>query len=130
MRPRVFALRASVSVLILGLAMPVFASHTLTVAEARNHIGETETVCGKVASTHYAARTRSRPTFINLDKSYPHQVFTIVIWGSNRAKFGRPETEYLKKDICVTGRIREYRGVPEVVVSNPIQIRVRKSKEK
>jgi len=33
------------------------------------------TVCGEVASTHYAVRSRGNPTFINLDKAYPNQIF-------------------------------------------------------
>src|SRR5215470_13631698 len=69
------------------------SSH-LTSAEAKNHIGERATVCGKVASTHYAARTKGSPTFINLDEPYPNQIFTILIWGSDRPKFGEPESSY------------------------------------
>lgn len=130
MRIRSFVLGAVVYILAVGLAIPVLASQSITASEARNHVGEMATVCGKVAGAHYAARTRSRPTFINLDKPYPNQIFTVLIWGSDRAKFGRPETEYRGKNICVTGRVKEYRGVPEIVVSNPVQIRVRRNKNK
>src|SRR6266849_2261159 len=52
-----------------------------TAMEAKDHIGEQATVCGKVTSTRYAATTRGKPTFLNLDKAYPSQVFTILIWG-------------------------------------------------
>ncbi|MGB9242278.1 MAG: hypothetical protein WCC03_02920 [Candidatus Acidiferrales bacterium] len=31
-------------------------------AEAKNHIGEVQTVCGKVASTHYASGSKGQPT--------------------------------------------------------------------
>lgn len=55
-------------------------SQTITAAEAKNHIGETATVCGRVVSAHYAATSRSRPTFLNLDEPYPREVFTVVIW--------------------------------------------------
>lgn len=122
MRIRLLVIGA-VWILIVGFAIPLSASHTIAASKARNHIGETATVCGNVAGAHYAARSRGRPTFINLDKPYPNQIFTIVIWGSDRAKFGRPETEYQGKGICVTGRVREYRGVPEIVASNPAQIK-------
>jgi hypothetical protein len=61
-------------------------------------------------STHYAAQSKSQPTFLNLDEPYPRQIFTIVIWGSDRAKFGQPEMKYQDKSVCVTGRIKEYRG--------------------
>lgn len=116
--------------LILGLGASAYAVQAITASEARNHVGEMATVCGQVAGAHYAARSRGEPTFINLDRPYPDQIFTIVVWGSDRAKFGRPETEYEGKDICVTGRIKEYRGVPEIAASNPIQIRIKPNQAK
>jgi hypothetical protein len=99
---------------------------TLTAAEAKDHIGEQNTVCGKVASARYAATTRGKPTFLNLDKPYPSQVFTILIWGENREKFGTPEEKYRDKQVCVTGKITEYRGAPEIVVSDPQSIEIEK----
>jgi hypothetical protein len=98
----------------------------LTTAEAKDHIGEQATVCGKVGSTRYAATTRGKPTFLNLDKPYPSQVFTVLIWGENREKFGAPEEMYRNKRICVTGEITEYRKAPEIVVSEPQNIEVQK----
>ncbi len=99
------------------------STHPLTAEQARDHAGQTATVCGNVASTRYAASSRGRPTFLNLDKPYPNQIFTIVIWGENRSKFGTPETAYEDKGICVTGKITEYRGIPEIVARSPKQIR-------
>jgi hypothetical protein len=81
----------------------------LTAIEAKGHIGEQATVCGKVASARYAAATRGKPTFLNLDKPYPNQVFTVVIWGENREKFVTPEEKYRDKQVCVSGKITEYR---------------------
>ena len=86
----------------------------ITTAQAKNHVGETAMVCGKVVSARYASRSRGRPTFLNLDKPYPNQSFTVVIWGTNRAAFGKPEKDYDGKDICVTGKIDTYRGVPQI----------------
>ncbi len=79
-------------------------SKKLTAAEAKDHIGERATVCGKVASTHFAGRSKGQPTFLNLDEPYPKQIFTIVIWGSDRAKFGDPESKYKEQTVCVTGK--------------------------
>ncbi len=98
----------------------------LTAAEAKDHVGEVATVCGKVASTRYAAATRGKPTFLNLDKPYPSQVFTILIWGDSREKFGAPEEMYRDRQICVTGKITEYRNAPEIVVSDPQNIETQK----
>jgi hypothetical protein len=93
--------------------------------EAKNHLGEKATVCGDVASTHYAERTKGAPTFLNVDKPYPNQVFTILIWGTDRPKFGTPDRAYAGKHICATGTIKDFRGVPEIVVYEPSQISLR-----
>ncbi len=109
---------------IVLLAELSYGQLSISAAEARNHVGEKATVCGNVASAHYAARSRGNPTFINLDKPYPNQIFTVLIWGSDRPKFGDPEERYGSKHICVTGTITEYRGVPEVTAYEPSQVRI------
>jgi DNA/RNA endonuclease YhcR with UshA esterase domain len=97
-------------------------TNKITTAEAKDHVGETQTVCGKVVSTHYAVKSKGEPTFLNLDEPYPKEVFTILIWGSDRAKLGTPETKYKDTRVCVTGKITSYRGKPEVVATEPSQI--------
>jgi hypothetical protein len=74
--------------LVTALQAQAPKAQTITAAEAENHIGDTATVCGQVASTKYAASSRGQPTFINLDKPYPSPIFTVLIWGLDRAKFG------------------------------------------
>jgi DNA/RNA endonuclease YhcR with UshA esterase domain len=110
--------------LVPVFVQPSLAQKKLSATEAKDHIGETATVCGSVASTRYAASTRSQPTFLNLDKPYPNQIFTVVMWGSNRSKFGAPESEYKGKRICVTGKITEYRNVPQIIAERPQQIQM------
>ncbi len=81
---------------------------TLTAAQAKDHMGETATVCGMVASATFAARVKGAPTFLNLDKSYLDHIFTVVIWGSDRPKFHQPEVLYRGKRLCVTGYIKSF----------------------
>jgi hypothetical protein len=104
------------------LVQPSAAQKKLTASEAKNHLGEVGTVCGVVASAKYAAGSRGRPTFLNLDEPYPREIFTVVIWGSDRSKFGAPEGAYFHKNICVSGEISQYRGVPQIVANDPKQI--------
>lgn len=110
-------------VMMAGLAAPAFTSKVIPATKARNHIGETATVCGIVASTHYAVTSRGRPTFLNVGRPYPDQIFTVVIWGRDRSKFGVPERVFRNKNICVNGLIQSYRGTPEIVAHSPEQIR-------
>ena len=98
----------------------------LAAPEAKDHIGEQAIVCGKVASIRFAATFRGKPTFLNLDKPYPNPVFTVLIWEENREKFGTPEERYRDKQVCVAGKITEYRGGPEIVASDPQNIEVQK----
>jgi len=95
----------------------------LTADQASTHVGENATVCGTVASANYAAGAKGQPTFLNLDKAYPHQIFTVVIWGSDRSKFGIPDKALSGKRICATGVIQVFLGLPEVIVHEPNQLK-------
>jgi hypothetical protein len=98
----------------------------LTSAEAKDHIGDRATVCGKVVSTHHAKSSKGEPTFLNLDEPYPKEVFTILIWDSDREKFGAPEDEYRGSRVCVTGKITSYRNRPEIVATERGEIELQK----
>jgi hypothetical protein len=121
MRPTRLLLALSIGIILLS---PVQAQKKLTATEAKEHIGDNATVCGDVVSTRYASSSKGQPTFLNLDKPYPNQIFTVVIWGSNRSKFKSPEEDYKFKKICVTGKITAYDGLPEIIADDPKQIRI------
>lgn len=108
-------------------ALPIHAqTKKLTTAEAKDHVGERATVCGQIVSARYADRSKGQPTFLNLDKPYPNEIFTILIWGENRPKFGEPETKYRGARVCATGVIKNYRGIPEIEASDPNGIEIQK----
>jgi hypothetical protein len=45
---------------------------------------------------------------------FPNQVFTILVWGDDRQNVG--QLPRIGSHICATGLIKDYRGVPEIVV--------------
>jgi hypothetical protein len=94
----------------------------LSPEEAASHIGETGTVCGVVMSAKYGADAQRQPTLLDLGKPAPNAIFSAVIYGMDRAKFGTPETALLGKHICVEGSITYYRGKPEIVLTDPSQL--------
>jgi micrococcal nuclease len=94
----------------------------LTAAQAADHVGSTAEVCGTVASTKYAESSRGQPTYLNLERPYPEQLLTIVIWGNDRRTFGKPEVRYDGKRLCVIGKIELFRGRPEIVARDPSQV--------
>ncbi len=116
------ALRLAALSSMLGLSAFSAGAASVSPGEAARHEGETATVCGVVAAAKFLADAPSQPTLLNLDKPYPDQVFTVVIFGDDRAKFGTPETTLQGKRICVTGVIKLYREQAEIILKDPSKL--------
>lgn len=108
---------------MLGLIASSAGAAELGPGDAPRHVGETATVCGVVASAKYLSRSTTKPTLLDLGEPYPDEIFTVVIFGRDRDKFGTPETTLKGRRVCVTGKIEEYRGMPEIVLADPQQLR-------
>ena len=65
--------------------------------------------------------SKSRTTFINFGKAYPQHTFTAVIFASASDRFKDPQ-KWNGKVITVTGRIKDYKGKPEMVPEAPDQV--------
>jgi DNA/RNA endonuclease YhcR with UshA esterase domain len=122
MEVRVKTLRAfSVATFLLSTILSSATAQTIAAAEAKNHLGEKTTVCGKVANEYTAENSRGKPTFIDLDSAYPNRTFTIVIWDSDRQAVG--DLPRIGLRICATGLIKDYRGNPQIAVWSKDQFR-------
>lgn len=118
-------LLVAVAVLVARLDGGGGTGSWIPAASAADHVGERGTVCGQVASTRYVPSANGEPTFLNLGRPYPDQFVTALIWGEHRPRFDRPPEEHSRgRRICVTGRIDDYRGVPQIVVRRPRQIEI------
>ena len=101
-------------ILSVCIIFPVVAhAASLNPEEAADHVGETATVCGLVASASYLPQAPQSPTFLDLGKPFPNQIFSALIFGTDRPKFGTPETSMRGKSICVRGTIFLYPGKAE-----------------
>jgi endonuclease G len=79
-------------------------------------------ICGTVVSTH---KSKKGHIFINLDKSFPHQVFTATIWKSNVINYSYdPEKFLLNKKVCIRGKVKDYQGTPSMYPENEKSIKV------
>ena len=94
-------------------------------ADAAARIGQHATVCGTVAEASFVEGIDGRPTFLNFGGRHPDQVFTAVIWERHRHHFATPPDELFDgESVCVTGRVREHRGVPQIEIRDPGAIRL------
>lgn len=79
-------------------------------------------ICGTVVST---TKSRNGHIFINLDKSFPNQIFSATIWKLNIINFSyEPEVFLLNKQVCIKGKVKEYQGTPSIYPDNERKIRI------
>jgi DNA/RNA endonuclease YhcR with UshA esterase domain len=79
-----------------------------------------------VSDASYRSDVNGRPTFINFDRAFPNHTFTALVWGENRAKFSpAPDQQFGRgKNVCVTGLVERFQGKPQIIVTDPSQIKV------
>jgi DNA/RNA endonuclease YhcR with UshA esterase domain len=88
-------------------------------AEAGKHYQETCIVTGKVAQVSI----REKLVYLNLDKPYPGTPFTGVIFAGATNQFG--DLSKLKgKDVEIKGRVEDYKGKVQIVLTSTNQLKV------
>ncbi len=117
----------TISILIPAIFFATFSfgQTKVSIDSVSSHIGDSVTVCSKVFSSRYLEGSNRQPTFLDLGADYPNNLLTVVIFGEDREKFnGFPEVLFANKNICVTGRLQDFKGHPEIIVSSPDQIKM------
>jgi hypothetical protein len=102
--------------LLVGFASIACSQEKITPEDAAKFIGQQKTVCGTVASAHYAARSKGQPTFMNLNRPYLNQVFTGAGLGIGQGKVRkvagdallREENLRQRNDSELSGAFRNY----------------------
>jgi hypothetical protein len=106
-------------VLLAGICS---AQTTIAAKDAKAHIGETVTITDKVYGGKLLS---SNMTLIDLGGRYPNELLTVMIPFADRSKFsGQPEIDWKDKTVTVTGKVIDYRGKPEIAISDPKAITV------
>ncbi len=112
----------------LGDVLPMRADslprNTFNTVQAKIYMGKNENikVCGTVVSTKLSSKGN---IFLNLDKKFPNQIFSITIFKDNTSNFSYQPEKYLAgKTICVTGKVTNYNGVPSVNITDEKAIEV------
>ena len=91
----------------------------ISAAEAKAHVGSEVILTGKVAEVNGTERLMR----LNLDKAYPNQTITAVIFANKTNLF--PEVEKLQhKTVEISGKIEDYRGRPEIILTSTNQLKV------
>ena len=97
----------------MGLLLPLAfgqeaAPLRITASEAKNHVGQNATVCGKVVDTKvskYGLAGHGKPVTFDLDQPEPNPVFSFVAFGTAPDGPSEVIAAYNDKGVCVAGKI-------------------------
>jgi len=108
---------------LLMAALPFLAPAAIppvvTPADAAKHVGETVVVQGTIDQI---VLTVNLTTHINFGGRYPNHAFTATILKASQPRF-KAVKDYEGKAVQVEGVVRLYRGKPEIVLTEPTQLR-------
>ena len=82
-------------------------------------IGTNAVVVGKVAEVHKSDKAIS----LNFEEKFPNHVFTAVVFAKNFSSFTNLDA-LTGKTVEVSGKVVEYRGKPEIILSTKGQLQV------
>lgn len=104
-----------------------WSQSSIPASEAPKHLNEKQTICDKVFGGRYLENAKDAPTLLNMGAAYPNNPFTFVVFLEDRKKFSyKPEEFLLNKEVCVTGEITEFKGKPQIIVSDTLQVVIKK----
>lgn len=112
--------------LALFIAFAAFAAKaqtTISAKDAAKHIGEEVTICDKIFSGKFLSNASL--TLLDVGGSHPSEILSLVIKGDDRKKFSTaPEDKFKGKQVCITGKLVDYKGKPEIMITDTTQIKI------
>lgn len=100
------------------------ASTTIDIKDSNKYEGKLVYTCGKVYSTKVIKSNGM--ILMNVGGEYPNAPLTIVIYSESLKNFdSNPEEFYKGKNICIGGKIKMYKGKPEIIINTKYAIQVK-----
>jgi hypothetical protein len=98
----------------------------VTPTDAKNYVGETVTVCGKVVAnktSKYGIAGRGKPVMFDIDQPEPSPVFYFVAFGASPTGPQEAIDAYQGKSVCVTGKISISANLPFIMADDRSKIK-------
>lgn len=106
------------------LCVNSYAQQSIELQNVRDHVGDSVKLKALIYGGKYLQNVKGSPTFLNVGGQYPNELLTLVIWNNTRREFIQaPEDIYNHKMAWITGKVILYKDRPEIVISNPDQIK-------
>jgi hypothetical protein len=91
----------------------VAAAAPVDLKDISNYVGKKVTVTGKI----YSLKDIGSMVLANMGAAYPHQLLTLALKGEAKPLALEDKT------VTVTGQVIDYKGKPEIIVTDPAQIK-------
>jgi RPA family protein len=116
-----------ISIIILVLTIHSFSQETINTDKAKDNLDKLVFVEGKVVSMRLASDGKTI-NYLNLDKKYPDNVFSVVITNDYLVKLNIKLEDLKDKIIIVKGKISVYKNDPKQIpqIFNPESIEIQK----
>jgi len=108
------------NVFSLMFLFTAYSQNKIPAIEAQNHIGENQFVTGTITEVYHS---RGGTCFLDIEGHYPNNLFSAVIFKSDAGKFNDIDN-YEGKVVEVKGKIKEYKGKPEIILNSMSQIKI------
>lgn len=103
----------------------------ITAGDAKKHVEETVTVCGKVVDNKvfkYGLAGHGKPVNFDLDQPEPNPVFYFVVFAPHEEGTKGAVAAYQGKNVCVTGQINGGPPAPFIMAPDRTQIKIQEDK--
>jgi hypothetical protein len=110
------------SLLALLLSSNSYAANQIPASEAPFHTGEDVVACGELVKV---SRFK-RGLYLNLDKSYPNQPLTLIVWEDDLAEFRERHGDLnnlVNHDVCGDGKVTKYKGMSQISLYNSYSLK-------
>jgi hypothetical protein len=99
------------------LALPVAKAQTISLTEVKNFIGKYVIVTGKA----FSSKDIGSMVLVNLGAAYPNLLLTVAFKGAAK-ELG---SQLSDKILTVEGDVIDYKGKPEIIVTEPSKVRIK-----
>ena len=116
-----------VSFLLFIITANCFSQDTIVASQAKDYMDKIVVLKGKVMSFRLASEGKST-NYINIDKAFPDQVFTIVMSNSYLEKQTYQINDWVGKTLYFKGKVSVYKNDPKQIpqIFNPESIVLKK----
>jgi micrococcal nuclease len=108
--------------LLLVTGSTAFSQIKISASDASKHIGDSVTITAQVSGSKVFDNGM---TLLNIGGKFPNHLLTVMIPQKVKATFSfKPEVEFHDEEVTVTGKLIEYKGKPEIMLSTYSQIQL------